>query len=71
LQRGRSVDDYTEEFYERVLRNELNESEEQKVARYIGGLHISLQDVLNQQIFGTFHKHISVLKLQKFSKEGA
>lgn len=35
--RGRSVGDYTEQFYLH-LRNKLNESDEQKVAQYIGCL---------------------------------
>ncbi|VFQ86930.1 unnamed protein product [Cuscuta campestris] len=42
-----SVDDYTEEFYHLIARNDLSESEEQLVARYLAGLRQSLQDVLN------------------------
>ncbi|KAL4204655.1 hypothetical protein AMTRI_Chr01g133100 [Amborella trichopoda] len=34
-QAGRSFDDYTEEFYQLVARNNLSETEEQQVARYI------------------------------------
>ncbi|XP_022843219.1 uncharacterized protein LOC111366753 [Olea europaea var. sylvestris] len=46
-QRARSVNDYTEEFYQLVARNDLSETEEQMVARYLGRLRQPLQDVLS------------------------
>ena len=46
-QGARSVDDYTEEFYNLIARNNLFEIEEQLVARYLEGLKQSLQDALS------------------------
>ncbi|PKI37802.1 hypothetical protein CRG98_041813 [Punica granatum] len=46
-QGSRLVDDYTNEFYQLVARNELQETEDQLVARYIGGLRVLLQDTVN------------------------
>ncbi|XP_028549168.1 uncharacterized protein LOC110102806 [Dendrobium catenatum] len=45
-QGARSVNDYTEEFYRLSARNNLHESENQLVARYIGGLKDPIQDKL-------------------------
>ncbi|PKI48211.1 hypothetical protein CRG98_031398 [Punica granatum] len=46
-QGSRSVDNYTNELYQLVARNELQETEDQLVARYIGGLRVQLQDMVN------------------------
>lgn len=46
-QSARSVDDYTEEFYQMVAQIDLSETEEQLVTRYLGGLRQPLQDVLS------------------------
>ncbi|XP_020675785.1 uncharacterized protein LOC110094799 [Dendrobium catenatum] len=42
----RTVSEYTEEFYRLCARNNLSESDNQLVSRYIGGLKDSLQDKL-------------------------
>jgi hypothetical protein len=49
----RSVDDYTEEFYQLVAQNDLCETEEQMVAQYLGGLQQPLQDALNLHLLWT------------------
>ncbi|XP_022841858.1 uncharacterized protein LOC111365534 [Olea europaea var. sylvestris] len=46
-QGNRSVDAYSIEFYPLIARNDVGESEDQLVARYIGGLRLNLQDVVN------------------------
>ncbi|KAI0495115.1 hypothetical protein KFK09_025262 [Dendrobium nobile] len=45
-QGNRTVSEYTEEFYSLSARNDLNETSNQLVARYIGGLRESIQDKL-------------------------
>jgi hypothetical protein len=48
LQQGnKSVDEYTTEFYQLVSRNEIQESEEHLVVRYVGGLRLALQDMVS------------------------
>jgi hypothetical protein len=41
-QGAKSVDDYTEEFYQLVARNDFSETEEQLVPQYLGDLRQSL-----------------------------
>lgn len=45
-QRARSIANYTKEFYQFRARANLQESEQQQVARYVGGLKESIQDQL-------------------------
>ena len=49
LKQEGSVEEYTEVFHQLVMRIDLNESEEQMVARYLSGLKPSIQDVLSLQ----------------------
>ncbi|GJV27055.1 putative reverse transcriptase domain-containing protein [Tanacetum coccineum] len=49
----KTVEEYTEEFYELVSRNDLSDNEEQLVSRYLGGLRQSIQDVLCLYTFWT------------------
>lgn len=64
LRRGRSADDYTEEFYQLVSRNELSESEEQLVA--ISGRNaLNIQEALHLHTFGHFQKLTKQLWLLK------
>nr|KAJ0218875.1 hypothetical protein LSAT_V11C300120620 [Lactuca sativa] len=44
---AKSVDDYTTEFYQLIARNDIQETEEQLVARYIGGLRVQIMDSVN------------------------
>lgn len=49
-QKGKFVNDYTNEFYQLVSRNDLVERVEQLVVRYLSGLHQSIQDILCLQV---------------------
>ena len=43
----RTVDEYTTEFYELLVRNDIEESQDQLVSRYYGGLHTQILDMVN------------------------
>ncbi|GFS29833.1 hypothetical protein Acr_00g0008720 [Actinidia rufa] len=46
-QDARMVDEYTTKFYQLMARNDLGETDDQLVSRYIGGLQTQYQDTLN------------------------
>jgi Retrotransposon gag protein len=46
VQGSRSVDEYTLDFYQLEARNQLNEIEDQRVARFLHGLRSNIQDAL-------------------------
>ncbi|KAG5521714.1 hypothetical protein RHGRI_034061 [Rhododendron griersonianum] len=53
LKQAGSADEYTEAFHQLIARVDLNESEDQMVARYISGLTITIQDALAMQTLWT------------------
>ncbi|XP_022851940.1 uncharacterized protein LOC111373620 [Olea europaea var. sylvestris] len=67
-QGARSVNDYTEEFYQLVARNDLSETEKQMVALYLGGLRQPRQDVLSLHSLWTvseaYQRALSIEKQQ-------
>ncbi|CAA0821472.1 F-box associated ubiquitination effector family protein, partial [Striga hermonthica] len=46
-QGSRSVDEYTDDFYRLLTRVELKETTNQLIARYVGGLRVAIQDMVN------------------------
>ena len=46
-QENHSIDDYTTKFYQLITRNEVQETEDQLVARYIGSLREQIVETVN------------------------
>lgn len=63
---SRSITEYTTEFYQLVAWNDLAETKEQMVSRYIGGLHPQYQDTLNLfDLFTVAEAKQKALELEK------
>ncbi|GKC16346.1 hypothetical protein Tco_1013128 [Tanacetum coccineum] len=66
------VEEYTKDFYELVARNDLLDSEQQLVLRYLGGLRQSIQDVLCLHtfcsVYEVFQMALAVEKQQTRSR---
>ena len=43
----KSVNDYADEFYQLIARNDIMETEEQLTSRFVGGLRMQIQDMVN------------------------
>lgn len=62
----KSVDEYTQEFYQLLARADLSENSAQLVSRYIGGLRLPIQDVLNMfDPFTVSEAHQRALQAEK------
>ena len=65
-QAGKSVQEYTEEFYQVLIRTGHAEADKEKVARYINGLRPSIQEELSLvQIMSIVEAYQFVLKVEE------
>ena len=65
----RMVDEYTTEFYQLMARNDLGETDDQLVSRYIGGLQTQYQDTLNMfDLYSVSDAHQKALQLERQAK---
>ncbi|KAF7145040.1 hypothetical protein RHSIM_Rhsim04G0049200 [Rhododendron simsii] len=65
-QNTRSVNDYTMEFYQLVARNDLAETNDQLISRYVGGLRQSFQYALNVlDLYSVSDTHQLAIQLEK------
>lgn len=69
-QGSRSVDDYAEEFYMLLTRNEIHDTPIQLVSRFIGGLRVQLQNAMTQfdpSTLAEAHRRAASFELQQRS----
>ncbi|XP_026460050.1 uncharacterized protein LOC113360806 [Papaver somniferum] len=64
-QGARLVEEYVDEFYSLVARNQLNESEEQLVARFIEGLNILIQQGMTQSVYTMVEAMQQAIKIER------
>ena len=68
-QRDLSVEDYTVEFDQLMLKGELNEREGHTTARYLNGLKYEILNVVNLQPYFSLHDIMKLaLKVEKQNK---
>ncbi|XP_026378284.1 uncharacterized protein LOC113272699 [Papaver somniferum] len=64
-QESRLVEDYVAEFYNLLARNEINESEERLVARFVKGLNRLIQNNMTQSAFTMVEVIQQAIKIEK------
>ena len=68
----RTVNDYADEFYQLIARNDIMETEEQLTARYIGGLRMQIQDMVNMfNPISVAEAHQKALAWEKQGRRGS
>jgi hypothetical protein len=69
-QRELSVEEYTTEFDHLMIRCDVVEQEEQMIARYLGGLHVEISDVVQLQPYWNYYDVCKLaMKVEKQQKE--
>jgi len=59
-QGGRTIQAYVDDFYRLSARNDLMETEDQQVARFIGGLRVAIQDKVSMHPVFTLNQAVSL-----------
>eukprot|EP00268_Persea_americana_P043098 TRINITY_DN43212_c0_g1_i5.p1 TRINITY_DN43212_c0_g1~~TRINITY_DN43212_c0_g1_i5.p1 ORF type:complete len:723 (-),score=103.29 TRINITY_DN43212_c0_g1_i5:2428-4533(-) len=68
-QGAKTVDEYTTEFYQLMACNDLSETDDQLVSRYIGGLQTQYQDTLNMfDLYSVSDAHHKDMQLERQTK---
>ncbi|GJS50947.1 putative nucleotidyltransferase, ribonuclease H [Tanacetum coccineum] len=73
-QGSKSVEDYTTEFYQLIARNDIQETKDQLVSRYIRGLRVQIMDFVNMfdpmTLSDAYQRALAFEKLNRRAKEG-
>jgi hypothetical protein len=68
-QKELSVEEYTTKFDHLMIRCDVVEQEEQMIARYLGGLHVEISDVVQLQPYRTYNDVRKLaMKVEKATK---